>query len=88
MKWKSKNIYWHKVIWIDKERIKLVVTGKYEVGKAYGFQRIEKEWSCLDNKAKDITPYIKFKYIGKSLYSDNLKERKKSFNKLNLITKE
>lgn len=81
LKWKSKNIYWHKVIFIDLERIKKYKLMKrpYKQGQLVGFGRIEKSYQTLDNKTKDLVPYVIFKYLGKTKYSDNYKERQKYF---------
>jgi len=85
LKWNSKNIYWHKIIWIDLPRIKkynfIKSKNSYKLGKLIGFHKIEKKWETFDDKSKDIIPYIIFKYIGKCLYSKNSKERKRNFEK-------
>jgi hypothetical protein len=82
--WKSKNIYWHKIMWLDLSRIKKynLCRQKYKVGQVVGWETIQKQWSTFDDEAKDITPYIIFRYIGKTPYSGSFEVRQKRLNEL------
>jgi len=90
IKWKSKWIYWHTPISIDKERVKESIKRKdpYKIGQLYGFTKRETHWQTYCSKERDIVPYITFKFIGRTLHSEDKNKRHKEFKAMEKQFKE
>lgn len=71
-------IYWHRVKSVNKD----VLVSKFKINQIIGFSTKEKEFSVLNKEYTAIEPYVKFEYLGRTIYTYDKKENKKYFDEL------
>lgn len=73
------NIYWYKVIWIDR-----TIFRGFKINQVIGFLKRQKpsEWAILNKECTAVEPYLKFKYLGKTIRTGNKKVDKAEFDKM------
>ncbi len=72
----TQYIYWHKV-----KSINRFLFRKFKINQIVGFFEKEKEWAIINKECTAIEPYVKFEYLGRTIYTSNRKENKKEFDK-------